>query len=449
MINKGTKKNKKKKKMTNDNNVYIGTFRGNFRNGKGKMKYSNGDEYDGDWYNHSKYGFGIMKYNNGDVYEGEWKNDKRNGAGILTYNAGGGKEMKYEGNWDGDMFDFGKMTYSNGDVYEGRWVFDERSGRGVMTYSDGSLYEGQWLGDKREGEGKMIYATGDVYEGRWDVNCRHGFGKMTYTNGEVYEGRWDVDCRHGFGKMTYTNGEVYEGRWDVDCRHGFGKMTYTNGDVYEGRWVHDKQKDYFLRSANLKKMKSILKISVDEMANDLIEGEINIKSFLDENPDDNLLLVLKLVNNSKYVYYTMTRSTLKQMIDTKKKKNSIVFLCKDTNETFIQITREQLVSERPYFALQTIGIFNYVRADQVKAMITSKGQVFCIEQKLNGKRAKTVVSWSKYLFPHKMIPSALSCKKGHGGDIYSVKTVDIEYVRGQELPTKPKRKINFQTKKKQ
>jgi hypothetical protein len=402
-----------------DGSTYTGTFLGEFRHGQGTMTYSNGDRYTGQWYKDSREGHGEMNYKNGDIYKGDWWEDKKHGTGTMAFeNSKESEPLKYEGKFEKGDFSFGKMTYVNGDVYIGEWdlFFDHRAGKGKMTYINGNVYEGEWRDDSKEGRGIMTYASGDIYDGQWDSNKRKGKGKM-----------------------TYASGDVYKGDWVSDKRHGKGKMTYVNGDVYEGKWKNDKTVDYNLRSKALTKLKiSPLTISPSETGEDIIDGSVNIKEYLEENPD-NLLLVLKTSGKDKLFYYTLPRNSLSTLLDTSKRENSIVFVCKDVYEYFATITRKELVNETPFFSLRSIGIYNYVRADEMKSLFTLRNnQVFYFEERKKGKVAKSVVSWSKYKFPHEQIPSSLSCNPGDGGPIYDVYTTDVEF--GEKVAEDSKKK---------
>jgi hypothetical protein len=406
--------------------TYTGTLLYGFRHGQGTMNYSNGDIYTGHWYKDRREGYGELISKNGTtIYKGDWWEDKMHGTGTMTFKSKGQNEhLKYEGQFEANDFSLGKMTYVNGDVYEGKWSFIERQGKGKMTYIDGNIYEGEWRDDNIEGKGKMTYASGDIYDGQWDSNKRKGKGKMTYASGDVYEGDW-------------VNDE----------RHGKGKMTYVNGDVYNGKWKKDKTVDYNLRSRALKKLKFPLIVPPNETAVDIIEGSVNIKEYLEESPD-NLLLVLKTSRSDKLFCYTLQRNYLSKMLDTRKKENSIVFVCKDIYEYFATITREELVDETPYFLLRNIGMYNYARADEMKSLFTlGDNQVFYFEEGKKGKVAKSVVSWSKYKFPEEQIPSSLSCNPGDGGSIYNVYTADVEFAEKEES-TRKKRRLSEGGRKK-
>ncbi len=129
------------------NNVYAGTYTGNFRegsySGKGKLVMSNGDRYEGTLIAGQPHGKGTIQYR-GNTYKGDFYLGQVNGQGTLTTNEGV--------------------------VCRGRFYSSQLSGKGTCTFPATSgikSYTGELRDGKPDGRGTMVYTNGKRFVGKF------------------------------------------------------------------------------------------------------------------------------------------------------------------------------------------------------------------------------------------------------------------------------------------
>lgn len=159
-----------------------------------------------------------------------------------------------------------------------------------------------------------------------------------------------------------------------------------------------------------------------------------LKMYLED--EDNILFL------QEKKYHVTSREKLKELIDTRKKDNSIVFICKEPGIA-INITANLLRSETPYLRLNSIGLlYGYIEVSQIQQIIKDKDKNQLYVLSYANEEAPTVVSWEMYNFPTgEAAVSASHCQEGHGGKIYNAQIGKIdETQRGGGITRRHKRK---------
>ena len=63
--------------LTQNNNIFRGTFINDAFEGTGSYQGENGECYEGEWKNNERHGKGVYEWPDGKVYQGEYVNGKR------------------------------------------------------------------------------------------------------------------------------------------------------------------------------------------------------------------------------------------------------------------------------------------------------------------------------------------------------------------------------------
>eukprot|EP01017_Pseudomicrothorax_dubius_P031323 TRINITY_DN3987_c0_g1_i3.p1 TRINITY_DN3987_c0_g1~~TRINITY_DN3987_c0_g1_i3.p1 ORF type:complete len:548 (+),score=118.30 TRINITY_DN3987_c0_g1_i3:61-1644(+) len=149
---------------------YQGETKDGLPNGRGRMVYPNGDIYIGEWRAGHKHGYGTLQDSNQELkYEGEWEGDVFNGQGVWynrkvvapegefnhrDLNAAEAAALKYEGEFSGGRkHGIGTLFFLNNDRFIGEFVKGKAEGKGTFhKNSTQNIIIGEWRNGKINAE---------------------------------------------------------------------------------------------------------------------------------------------------------------------------------------------------------------------------------------------------------------------------------------------------------
>jgi len=207
-------------------------------------------------------------------------------------------------------------------------------------------------------------------------------------------------------------------------------------------------------SANLNSIETYnnnppITITNQEEGFDIIEGEVNIKNYMKEDPGNIALYY------SDHWYLT-NKNIIQNMIDTTKPDNQIVYKCNtasgylgDNNDRVNNVDKT-----KKYFRLRNIGLYDYMPYDYIEYLINNTTNKYYIVEATN-ETLPSVVSDNVINHQGSWV-SASHCQDGQSGKVYILKILKPNFQEGgrkyiknskKHISKKNKKRKSRQTKK--
>lgn len=292
-----------------DDYVYYGNFKNNFKNGHGIQTYPNGSYYEGEWQLDYINGTGKIIYPDTGEYHGEFDDGKFHGHGVYIAKDG----SKYIGQWENHKkHGFGKMTYYDNTVYEGAWHNNKKHGKGILiSKTNGTKYDGDWQDDNRHGEGILISPDGSKYTGEFEDDKKNGYGTYEWPDGAIYTGQWKNNYMDGPGEIIFNSEKKFMGFFKDGKRNEYGKTIFSNGEIEVSFWkngVMDGLYEYHYKNEAILSGTMINGMKQGEFIKRFSDGKIQRLYFINDdiyklNQDINKYQIehLSYVDKTKYI----------------------------------------------------------------------------------------------------------------------------------------------------
>ena len=301
----------------NNDNYYLGEFKGFIMQGKGIIYTKNKKKvYEGNFVNDKYEGQGKLIFND-KYYIGNFIDGKIHGKGTLFSKNG---NVIYEGDFEFGNYDgYGTLYEKNGEYYKGQFINNQKHGKGILYSNDNKvIYEGEFAFDTFEGNGKFYFDDGYYigqfmngqyngkgiifnsdntirYDGDFENSNFDGYGIYYNKNDTYYKGFFKNNLFHGKGtEFTMENKIIYDGEYILGKYEGKGRLNYKDGSYYIGD---------FLKAYVMEKEFGIIQILLNIMMG--ISNSINLKEMVlyIRKIKKFILGILKKIKNVEKGYY--------------------------------------------------------------------------------------------------------------------------------------------------
>ena len=174
---------------------------------------------------------------------------------------------------------------------------------------------------------------------------------------------------------------------------------------------------------------SFKQIPLNQIATDIIEGEVEMTEFLTENTNS---VVFFFQNNYYLVDKNELSKTIKTHSRTDKEDNSIVYKCKIVDT----MNPEKIVLNKPLVKLGSVGIpvnYSYIPIQYIKNVVDNTSKKVKDRMYEIVKTTETVKTVVSYQVLHNIIRQgedrntlyvgASHCQKGQGGELYKLRKI--------------------------
>lgn len=161
----------------------------------------------------------------------------------------------------------------------------------------------------------------------------------------------------------------------------------------------------------LKKRLARISIARDATAQDVIEGEVNVRAFLREDPAEHFVI------HFNGHFHTFHRDHVQIG------KEDLLLICKKTFER-LTVTEDMLKDKTLYYNLKKLGLYGMCLASQFQAVLeASSGQYFSIVKVSNAQHV--IASYELFAEYGSSAVSRAHCQEGSSAIVYEIKTFDV------------------------